>query len=399
MSGVPQHEMYDLIVVGGGLIGAATALGAGRRGRRVLLLDRSQPQSVVGRFGMDIRNVSVSPASRTLLEDLGVWGQFTTAPFVTMQVWEEQGTQALRFCADDVQRQELGWIVENSLLVDALWQALARCASVTVATGEIIEGVTERVDAMTVATSTCEYQGRLLVAADGARSAVREQLGVATSSFPTGHFALVTLLDTQLPHHGVAHQRFLLDGPLALLPSVQPNRVSVVWSQSASNAQRRQSLPDDAFCAELGEASELQLGQVIACDDRHIFPLAQHLVENFNPLQRVVLLGDSARVLHPLAGLGANVGFEDVRDFLARLEALPDGGDSGTRGMWHAFARHRRARAQLMLALMTTLRRVYAEDDPYLQWLRNLGVKLTMASGPVKRQVIREALGLGPLAA
>ncbi len=392
-------EIYDLIVVGGGLIGAAAALGAGRQGRRVLLLDRSQPQPVVGRFGMDIRNVSMSPASRLLLEDLGVWSQFPAAPFVAMQVWEEQGTQALCFSAEDVQRQELGWIVENGQLVDALWQALARCACVTVATGETIERVTEGVEAMTVATSTRKYQGRLLVAADGARSAVREQLGVATSSYPTGHFALVTLLDTELPHQGVAHQRFLLDGPLALLPSAQPNRVSVVWSQSEYNAQRRQSLTDDAFCAELAQASEFQLGRVIASDERYIFPLTQHLVANFNPLQRVVLLGDSARVLHPLAGLGANVGFEDVRDFLARLNALPDAADSGTRGMWSAFARHRRARARLMLTLMSALRRVYAEDDPYLQWLRNLGVKLTMASGPLKRQVIREALGLGPLAA
>jgi 2-octaprenylphenol hydroxylase len=392
-------ELYDLIVAGGGLIGAAAALGAGQQGRRVLLIEREQPQAIVGTFGVDIRNVSVSPASRALLESLGAWGEVPAAPYVTMRVWEEQGTQVLRFCADDVQRQELGWIVENGELVESLWQALSRCAGVTIALGETIEQVTEHIDYMSVATATCEYRGRLLAAADGARSVVREQLAVTTSSYPTGHVALVTLLDAELPHQGVAHQRFLLDGPLALLPSVQPNKVSVVWSQSESAAQRRQSLPAEAFCAELGEASEFQLGQITACDDRYIFPLTQHLVSSFNPLPRVVLLGDAARVLHPLAGLGANVGFEDVRDFLARLNALPNGADSGTRGMWKAFARHRRARAQLMLALMTTLRRVYAEDDPYLQWLRNLGVKLTMASGPVKRQVIREALGLGPLAA
>lgn len=392
-------EIYDLIVVGGGLIGAAAALGAGRQGRRVLLLERDQPQPVVGAFGVDIRNVSVSPASRALLEGLGVWGRIAGTPFVEMRVWEEQGTQALCFAAEDVQRRELGWIVENGLLVAALWQALADCADVTVVTAEPIEQVIEGTDSIRVVTSACEYDGRLLVGADGARSAVREQLGVTTSSYPTGHFALVTLLDTELPHRGVAYQRFLLDGPLALLPASLPNRVSVVWSQSQRSAQHRQTLSTEAFCAELGEAIEFQLGQVIACDDRHIFPLTQHLVASFNPRQRVVLLGDSARVLHPLAGLGANIGFEDVRDFLSRLDALPDGADSGTRGMWNAFARHRRARAQLMLALMTTLRRVYSEDDPYLQWLRNLGVKLTMASGPVKRQVIREALGLGPLAA
>jgi ubiquinone biosynthesis UbiH/UbiF/VisC/COQ6 family hydroxylase len=390
---------YDLIIAGGGLIGAAAALGAARAGRSALLLDRAQPQPIVGRFGMDIRNVSISPGSRALLESLSVWDQHKGAPFTSMRVWEEQGTAILDFAAADVGRDELGWIVENGTLVSALWQALKKTSGVTVQVGESISAVHEHADQITVTTDKGEYSAGLLVAADGATSTVRQLLKVKTSSFPTGHYALVTLLDTEAPHQGVANQRFLHDGPLALLPSLLPNRVSVVWSQSETEALRRKALTEADFCREITEASEAVLGQVTAADDRFCFPLVQHLAESFNPRQRVVLLGDAARVLHPLAGLGANAGFEDVRDFLDRLHALPVSGDPGTAGMWNRFARHRRARAALLLTLMSTLRRVYAEDDPYLQWLRNLGVNLTMRSGPIRQQVIREALGLGALAA
>lgn len=391
-------EAYDLIVVGGGLIGAAAALGAGRQGRRVMLLERARPEAVSGRFGMDIRNVSLSPASRSLLTSLGIRGELQCAPFVGMHVWEEQGTEALDFSAADVDRQELGWIVENAHLVSALWAALDSLDTVDMVVGESLEQLAVEASCVEVTTDAGRYQGKLLVAVDGARSRVRHLLGLETVSYPTGHHALVTLLQTELPHRGIAHQRFLLDGPLALLPSTEPDCVSVVWSQSQEQAERRQALSDVEFCQEIGAACEHQLGEVIACDDRHVFPLFQHLVADFNPGQRLLLLGDAARVLHPLAGLGANVGFEDVRDFLDRLAQLPEGEDPGSRGIWKRFARHRRTRAQLMLGLMTALREVYSEDDPYLQWLRNLGVKLTATVTPVRRQVIREALGLGPLA-
>jgi len=393
-----SDPVYDIAVIGGGLIGAAAALGAARQGQRVLLLDRAQPQPILGRFGMDIRNVSLSPGSRALLEQLGVWGKFCGAPFVGMQVWEEQGTATLSFDAAEVDRSELGWIVENSHLVDALWQALQQASNVDIRTGEVLEAISAAPGLVDLRSATTSYQTRLLIGTDGAASSVRRLLGVETSTYPTGHTALVTLLETQQPHLGIARQRFLLDGPLALLPSMAAKRVSVVWSQSEPQAQRRLQLSDAAFCREITAASDNQLGEVLAVDERYSFPLNQHLVHSFNPLPRVLLMGDAARVLHPLAGLGANVGFEDVRDFVTRLAQLPAGVDPGYRGIWSSFARQRRARAQVMLSLMTLLRRTYAQNDPYLQWLRSLGVRLTTRFEPLKKQVIREALGLGPLA-
>ena len=182
----------------------------------------------------------------------------------------------------------------------------------------------------------------------------------------------------------------------------------MVWSQSPEAAERRCQLSEPAFCREIEVAIEQRLGRVRAVDDRYSFALNQHLVRNFNPTGRVLLMGDAARVLHPLAGVVDEVeflsvtalerGFEDVRDFSARLAQLPAGADPGAGRVWKAFARQRRARAAVMLSLMTLLRRAYAEDDPYLQWLRSLGVSFTSRFGPLKKQIIREAMGLGPLA-
>lgn len=393
-----SDPVHDLAVVGGGLIGAAAALGAARAGRRVLLLERARPTAAVGRLGIDIRNVSLSPASRTVLERLGVWPAAFAAPFVGMRVWEEQGTQTLVVDAAEVGRSELGWIVENGPLVESCWRALEAAPGVDVELVGGLSGIEVKADRVELETSSGIRAARLLVGVDGARSTVRELTGVESKRLPTGHHALVTVLRTEQPHRGVALQRFLLDGPLALLPSRQPDLVSVVWSQPAEAARRRVGLDDEAFCREAGFATEHVLGEVLAADQRTSFPLVQHLVRRFDPAPRVLLLGDAARVIHPLAGLGANVGFEDVRDFLARLESIPQSADPGAAGIWQRFARQRRARSLLMLSAMTALKQVYAEDDPYLQWLRNVGVSLTSRIRPLKRQVIREALGLGPLA-
>jgi 2-octaprenylphenol hydroxylase len=137
---------------------------------------------------------------------------------------------------------------------------------------------------------------------------------------------------------------------------------------------------------------------VDAVDQRLVFPLQQMLARSFNPAPRVLLIGDAARVLHPLAGLGANLGFEDVRDLLSELSRVQPGSDPGTAAAWPAFARRRRVRSRLMIDIMGGLRRVYASSDPMLQWVRNLGVAWVDSTALLKRQIIREALGLGPLA-
>lgn len=388
---------FDVLVAGGGLVGAAAALAIAGTGARVGLLDAKRPTLDRAGFDMDIRNTACSPASQALLMELGVWRELEAVPYRHMSVWEERGTAALEFDAGEVERSELGWILENSPTVRSLWHHLEQHPGVDVRLGRVT-GVTLGNDRVSVALESEKLSSRLLVGVDGARSAVRELVGAETDVLGTGQMALATLVRTEQPHQGVALQRFLLGGPLALLPSRQPHVSSVVWSQPPPEAERRRALAEEAFCAEIEAAIEARLGKVLAADARFTFPLAQHVVRDFNPEQRVLLLGDAARMLHPLAGLGANVGFEDVRDLIALLERLPPGTDPGRAGLWRAFARKRRTRAQLMVAAMAGFRYAYAEDSPALTWLRNNAVGWINGAAAVKRQIIREALGLGPLA-
>jgi 2-octaprenylphenol hydroxylase len=390
----PDH---DVIVVGAGLIGAVAALGLADTGRGVLLVDKAAPEPSRGRFDMDIRNIACSPGSAALLQRVGVWSDLEPAPYRCMEVWEERGTATLTFEASEVGRQELGWILENSPTVLALWDKLERAAQVDILLGEVT-AVHSESDQIAVEVAGKRHTANLLVAADGARSNVRTLVNTQLDTLATGQHALVTVVQTERGHDGVAYQRFLLDGPLALLPSRQADLSSVVWSQSPELASGRLAATDEEFCAALGGAMEHQLGLIVAVDTRRVFPLQQHVVADFNPLDRVLLIGDAARVLHPLAGLGANVGFEDVRDLLTRFSALPPAADPGMAGIWRAFARKRRLRAQLMVAAMAGFRQVYAEGGPLRGWLRNSAVSWVNQALPLKQQIIREALGLGPLA-
>jgi 2-polyprenylphenol 6-hydroxylase len=389
---------YDVAVIGGGLIGAAAALGLARLGRHVLLIEPAppQPQAPPSRLGLDIRTVALSPASRQLLESFGAWGSFAAAPYRRMEVWEERGTAAMVFDAGDVGRGELGWIVEHGPAAAGLWDALQRQDRVTLS-ADRVAGIVPGASSVDIELSQRRVSARLVIAADGAESMARRQLGVAVEIRDVGHVALATVVRTERPHAGVAYQRFLLDGPVALLPTRDPRLSSVVWSQSPEAAQRRKGMTDEEFCADLGRATQQCLGRVEMVDRRVSFPLQQLLAATFNPHPRVLLIGDAARVLHPLAGLGANLGFEDVRDVLAAIERLPGAGDAGATGLWRGFDRQRLARARLMLGLMDTLRRTYAHGDPLSQWLRNLGVGWLNRAAPIKRQLMMEAMGLGPV--
>jgi len=169
----------------------------------------------------------------------------------------------------------------------------------------------------------------------------------------------------------------------------------VVWSQPPAQAQARRTLDDTAFCTALTRATESVLGAITACDERLVFPLVQHLADEAVPHPRIALVGDALRVLHPLAGMGVNLGFEDVSG-LGR--ALEGGGDPGASGRLEAFARRRQVRSRTLVELMAGFRDVYAWETPGRTWLRNAGIRLVDSLPALKRQIMREALGLGPVA-
>jgi 2-octaprenylphenol hydroxylase len=377
-----------IAIAGAGPVGAVAALALQQRGFAVTIIDRIKPMPGPHGLGMDIRNVALSRGSRQLIESLITWPQ-QAGMFKTMHVWEQWGVNALNFDAAELGSDCLGWIAEVAPLLQALWQQLEANADIRVVLGDIQAVETDATGVMvTVAEETLHAD--FLFAADGARSAVRNLLEVATDIWPTGQSALTTVVETEHSHEHTAWQRFLVDGPLAFLPSKHEHYSSVVWSQSPASLETNLGLADDEFSHRVGAALENRLGRIVQVAQRLSFPLQQQLARSAQPRPRVLLIGDALRVVHPLAGLGVNLGLEDVSALLQRV-------DETTADLapecFTKFARQRLLKSQLMLRIMAGLKTLYGQPAPLLSWIRNVGVGAVNQSDWLKRQIMIEALG------
>lgn len=397
---------YDAAVVGGGIVGLATALALAAGGGHVAVVEREPPRRMRGDLGTDIRTVALTPASVDCLESLGGIERGELTPIEAMRVWECDGAAALDFRADG----PLAWVAEHSALTTRLWQTAAgrvdRFAPARVA------ALAHGNDAVTLdcrqnegdpTANALTIAARLVIAADGAGSQVRAMTGVAVRGAPVtrrgAQYAIATVARTVRPHRGTAWQRFGATGPAALLPLPDNRKMAVIWSTDETTHERLKVLDDDAFRAALENETEAVAGGIEAVDRRIFLPLGQTLAADPNPMPRVVLAGDAARTLHPLAGQGVNLGLEDVRAIAATATA---GTDFGAAGNWRAFARQRRARSKLMMTLMRALLAAYCgpgADGPWMRLARNTAIRWIDSSAIVKAQLVREAMGLGPLAA
>ena len=233
---------------------------------------------------------------------------------------------------------------------------------------------------------------RLLVAADGAGSPLRERAGIGTRGRDYAQRAVVAHVRTERPHQDTAWQRFLPDGPLALLP-LADGRISIVWSLPVAEAERVLALDEQAFRNELGVASDFRLGRVLASTPRASFPLKLQLAENYQA-ERFVLLGDAAHSVHPLAGQGVNLGLRDVAELRDTLVAAREAGrDIGAAHVLRRYARRRRSADTLDALGFDALARIYAWQSPPLVALRALGIHALDRLTPLKRMLSAHAGG------
>lgn len=383
---------FDALIVGGGLVGCAAALGLWRMGYSVGLIERAAPQEMPSRFGIDPRMLALAPKWKPFIESLGEGTWAHKGSFRRLCAFEELGTAQVTFTAEEAGVEHLGFMASMSDLQLRLW-AIIQDSDITVFIGEDIEDINVGVNEVNVRGSI-KVSSALLIGADGASSKVRDLMHIDTRVRPTGQSAIVTVVEVTEPHADTAYQRFLHDGPLAMLPLAgeeEGHYVSIVWSQSDSEAERRAALVEEDFCEQLGMASEQTLGKVLRSDKRYKIPLQQQVSESHVEGSRTLLLGDSARVIHPLAGQGANLGLEDVEALLEILRDRPK--DPGSSKLWQPFNRARKLRSKTMIAGMEIFRRVYAVDDPTFSWLRNLGVRFVDRTDLLKQVFLREALG------
>ena len=402
----------DIVIAGAGLAGSALALALGKQGWNVLLLDPSSAVPTAlpeqGVNGFDLRVSALSAGSITFLTEIGAWPLMQACratPFARMHVCDAEGTASVEFNAHDVQANELGFIVENRVTLQALDKALQTQGQVRCLRGVGLadahnhyfdEGHATHEHVVTLDDGQT-VSAQLLVGADGARSWVRELAGFNTREWEYGHRAIVATIQLQQPHQHTAWQWFHDTGPLAFLPlddGSDASLVSIVWSCTSDEADRVMALDDEAFADALTRASQYTLGKVLAVSARAAFPLKQnHATDYVQP--GIALVADAAHTIHPLAGQGINLGLKDVKVLAEELHSARNRGLSpGEPAVLERYQRRRKGDNLLMMASMEGFKRLFEERALPVRWLRNTGMRLFDASGPIKRQLVRHAMGL-----
>jgi 2-octaprenylphenol hydroxylase len=399
MSATRAASEFDLAVVGAGLVGAAFAAAAARAGFRVALLEAQAPRAPDPTADLDLRVSALSRASERLLRGLGAWdsvGPARCSSYQRMVVWDavdEGATSEVAFDAADLGEPDLGHIVENRALQHALWQAAA-AAGVALRAPAVVTGlqVADRHATLTLADGN-RVSASLVVAADGAGSPLRTLAGLGVDTQDYDQHAVVAHLRSVVPHQRTAWQRFQPGGPLALLP-LADGRVSIVWSTTPEHAAELLSLDDAAFGAAVTDGSGARLGALSAASPRARFPLRRQHAAHYAG-DRVVLIGDAAHVVHPLAGQGVNLGFQDAVALLATLEhARESDDDPGETATLRRYERERRGANAAMIELMDGFKRLFGDQRGAVASLRDAGMRAFDRSGPLKRAVMRGALGL-----
>lgn len=303
---------HDVVVVGGGVVGAACALALAQAGLDACLVEARRPPAW-SRDTPDLRVYALAPDNVALLDALGAWRSVQASrahPYRRMHVWDAAGGGPAVFDADALARTELGWIVEHGLLVDALWQRLEQsgvrlqCPAAVEALEEDVDGLRLRLD------DGSRVSARIAVAADGAASRLRALAGIEVEAHDYAQQGVVAYVRTAQPHQDTAWQRFLPTGPLALLPCAD-GTCSIVWTLPQDEAARVLALDDAAFGRELTVAFDARLGPIQPVGRRVGFPLRRQLAAR-QVQGRVLVVGDAAHAVHPLAGQGVNLGLRDV---------------------------------------------------------------------------------------
>ena len=395
---MPGKASFDAIVVGAGLVGLSLTLALLQQGWQVLLVDKrsapvkpdSKPVSVSGfqlDSGFSARVSALNSRSLTLLNELGIdatWLEQHSALFQGMHVWDGDGTAGIEFNAS-------GRIVENHRLEWALLLQISHLGLTPVWQSELSD-IECLADEVRIRFSTGEeFLGNCLMGVDGAYSDTRERVGIRVIEWSYEQTSMTTTVQTTLPHTGIARQCFTRDGPLALLPLADPQLCSLVWS--GRNTFDRMALSDEMLCQEISRESEFVLGQVTAVDSRFEFPLRQahavHYAKN-----NVVLLGDAAHSIHPLAGQGVNLGFADVHSLVSALAVLKLTPTWSLAKIFEKYQRQQRPRNLLMTATMESLKRLFDTDHSFVRWARNTGMDWLDGQDLIKAQLERVASGL-----
>lgn len=395
------HES-DIVIVGAGMVGSLLAALLKDSGLRITLLERAAVTPPQKDDAFEPRVSALTRASENLLRHVQAWEAMAAlrlCPYSTMTVWDADGSGRVQFAARELGESHLGVLVENRLLQWSLTEVAMQAENVELLCPAQLVAL-ERLPQQWLLTLAdgVKIHAPLVIAADGAQSAVRQLAGISVSETDYGQRAIVTTVRTSMPHQYTAWQRFMATGPLAFLPlqtaDGDAHHSSIVWSQDEKEAQRLLALDDEAFRRELGFAFEHTLGEVLACDQRYSFPLrAAHAAEYVR--EGLALIGDAAHAIHPLAGQGVNLGLLDAAVLAEEILRARERNISWfSQETLARYSRRRRAHNSLILNSMTGFRRLFASHHPLMVVARNLGLNATNRFLPLKQELARVAMGL-----
>lgn len=384
---------FDVIVIGGGLVGAASALALSRIGLRLALVEAGEAPVLPQDGSWDARIYAISPGNVRFLASLGAWqhqDSSRTVPIEAMHIWGDAGAK-LEFTADEASVPDLGTIAESRVMQQALWaevEANSDIARFCPARCQRLEFFQDRAE-LELADGTM-LSARLIVGADGGSSWSRLQAGISTNTYDYAQMGVVANFETTLPPRNVARQWFRHDGILAWLP-LPGRRMSMVWSTDHAHAKELLAMSPEHLCDKVAEAGGRLLGDMALLTPAAAFPLrlqnAEVLVK-----PRLALVGDAGHLVHPMAGQGVNLGFHDVVELAQVLHQRGAQQDVGDYTLLRRYERARKFDIAAMQAMTTGLHALFGSDWPGAGKLRNLGMAFTNRQQWLKRRLMAHAM-------
>ncbi|SUU37596.1 2-octaprenyl-3-methyl-6-methoxy-1,4-benzoquinol hydroxylase [Actinobacillus seminis] len=385
----------DIIIVGGGMIGTACAVGLGKLGLQVQLIERTPLPTFETHSPYDIRISAISVASVNLLRQLGAWQYIENmriCPYRALETWEIEGFSTY-FHSDDLKLPELGFMVENNVVQLGLWQTLTTQHNVATTLQANIKkqekcGQNQRI----FLTNGESYEAPLVIAADGANSYLRQLAGIGLTGWQYRQSCLLILVETELAQQDITWQQFSPSGPRAFLPLLG-NQACLVWYDSPQRLTHLKQLSQEKLGEEIMQAFPVRLGQIKVQQSAFFELTRQHAQAYFN--QGILLVGDAAHTINPLAGQGVNLGFKDIKVLLDVIEsAVKKDEDFSTPSVLARYQQRRKADNLLMQSGMDFFYKAFKEEILPLKIARNLVLMATNKATPLKKRALKYALGL-----